>query len=628
MKWFHDLKTAIKLMIGFSLISFAVGIAGYIGINSLEKTNDMLGSLYSTHLVGLSKIAEAHVWQLHAVRAVRGALLAPTREESERAASEIELDFQNLASALKAAEPTLLNPESKAYFETIRGVLPEWERQIHATKDLHIAGKHDESLVSMKQARTNGDKLQAAFEGLTAIKLKIGEETFKESQTIYTQSRTQLIGVCVLAMAAGLLLGLFLGRLIGGALSRAVQVLQAVAGRDFTQSLEVTSADEVGQMAGALNEAVRGVQEALLEVRDVADAVATASRQLSSSAEEIAAGAQEQASSLEETAANLEEITATVKHSAENAQQASQLGAGARDTAEKGGVVVGEAVTAMGGINQASKRIADIISTIDEIAFQTNLLALNAAVEAARAGEQGRGFAVVAAEVRNLAQRSASAAKEIKALIQDSVRKVEGGSELVNHSGERLQEIVASVKRVTDLVAEMASATREQSSGIDQVNKAVAQMDQVTQANSAQTEELSGTAESMSRQAEQLRRLVAQFHLGGEPPRRHEADGARRPARAPGRPARARVGHPTSAAKKPFVPGRKPREESEAYRASETPKYGEAPRAAASSEHHRNAGDQQKSNDTGVGQLDAAMLAALSEDIKEIKNGSDEFEDV
>jgi methyl-accepting chemotaxis protein len=315
-----------------------------------------------------------------------------------------------------------------------------------------------------------------------------------------------------------------------------------VAGRDFTQTLDIDSKDEVGQMSSALNEAVRGVQNALLEVRDVADAVATASRQLSTSAEEIASGAQEQASSLEETAANLEEITATVKHSAENAQQASQLGSGARDTAEKGGTVVGNAVEAMGEINKASKRIADIITTIDEIAFQTNLLALNAAVEAARAGEQGRGFAVVAAEVRNLAQRSATAAKEIKGLIQDSVRKVEGGSELVNHSGQRLEEIVASVKRVTDLVAEMASATREQSSGIDQVNKAVAQMDQVTQANSAQTEELSGTAESMSQQAEQLRRLVAQFKLGDEGTRRVErSDGEARRATRPARPARSHI---------------------------------------------------------------------------------------
>jgi methyl-accepting chemotaxis protein len=227
----------------------------------------------------------------------------------------------------------------------------------------------------------------------------------------------------------------------------------------------------------------------------------------------MSSGAQQQASSLEETAASLEEITGTVKQNADNARQANQLAVGSRDTAEKGGEVVTQAVSAMGEINQSSKKIADIITTIDEIAFQTNLLALNAAVEAARAGEQGRGFAVVAAEVRSLAQRSATAAKEIKALIQDSVQKVQDGSQLVNKSGHTLQEIVSSVKKVTDIIGEIAAASQEQSGGIDQVNKAVSQMDQVVQSNAAQTEEVSSTAQALSLQANQLQQLVGKFKL-------------------------------------------------------------------------------------------------------------------
>jgi methyl-accepting chemotaxis protein len=597
MKWFYNLKTSGKLMIGFATLAGAVALAGMVGLSGLGKTNDMLATLHQRHMMGLAKIGDAHVYQLHAARAVRSAVLASTREEAERHGAEIEKSFAKMASALKEAEPTIVRAEGKAILENIRSILPEWQNQIRQTKDLNLAGKRQEALEAMKAARENGNRLQAGFEGLTEQKMKVGEETFAESQRIYANSRSQIIGVCVAAILGGLLFGVAIGRMIGGALSRAVRVLEAVAARDFTQSLDIETTDEVGQMAGALNEAIRGVQQALVEVREVADQVAVASRQLSTSAEEIASGAQEQASSLEETAANLEQITATVKHSAENAQQASQLGSGARDTAEKGGVVVHDAVNAMGEINQASKRIADIITTIDEIAFQTNLLALNAAVEAARAGEQGRGFAVVAAEVRNLAGRSASAAKEIKGLIQDSVRKVEGGSELVNQSGQSLEAIVASVKRVTDLVAEMASASREQSSGIDQVNRAVAQMDQVTQANSAQTEELSGTAEAMSNQAEQLRKLVGQFRIGNDNVRRVDAEPVRRPARPAARLAtRGRISHPT----------RKPvRKEDDVN--THTSHVSPSP--------------------SGADNLDAAMMAAMAKDGGD-SHGKGEFEDV
>jgi methyl-accepting chemotaxis protein len=268
--------------------------------------------------------------------------------------------------------------------------------------------------------------------------------------------------------------------------------------------------------------------------------VAAAAEQLSSGAQEISSGAQEQASSLEETAASLEELSSTVRQNADNAQQANQLASGSRDVARKGGQVVESAVHAMHEINTSSRKIADIITTIDEIAFQTNLLALNAAVEAARAGEQGRGFAVVAGEVRNLAQRSALAAKEIKTLIQDSVRKVEDGSALVTDSGRTLEEIVGSVKRVTDIVAEIAAASREQSIGIEQVTTAVGAMDHVTQANASQTEELNATAENLAAQARQMKDLVSHFRLSSSDPEARAAS-ASRAAASPVRKAVARI---------------------------------------------------------------------------------------
>ncbi len=293
-------------------------------------------------------------------------------------------------------------------------------------------------------------------------------------------------------------------------------IVNAMADGNFEIEIPNIGTDAIGQVAAALQQAMDSMKTALREVRDVAGTVSAAAEQLTQASREITAGAQTQASSLEETASSLEEITSTVKQNSDNAQQARQLANGSRDVAERGGSVVNDAVQAMSEINQASKRIADIITTIDEIAFQTNLLALNAAVEAARAGEQGRGFAVVAAEVRNLAQRSASAAKEIKALIQDSVRKVDNGTDLVNKSGQTLSEIVNSVNRVTDIVAEIAAASKEQLTGIEQVNKAVTQMDRVTQGNASQTEEMSGTASSLLSHAVQLGELVGRFRLEPE----------------------------------------------------------------------------------------------------------------
>ena len=316
-----------------------------------------------------------------------------------------------------------------------------------------------------------------------------------------------------------------------------LQIVSSVADGRFDVNIPNLGDDAIGQVASALQQAVNSMQLALGEVRDVSSTVSSAAEQLTAVSREITAGAQTQASSLEETASSLEEITSTVKQNTDNAQHARQLANGSRDVAEKGGAVVSEAVQAMGEINQSSKKIADIITTIDEIAFQTNLLALNAAVEAARAGEQGRGFAVVAAEVRNLAQRSASAAKEIKALIQDSVRKVENGTDLVNKSGQTLSEIVNSVKRVTDIVSEIAAASKEQLVGIEQVNKAVSQMDRVTQANASQTEEMSGTATALLSHAVQLKDLVGRFQLESEHNRssrsstsNHEANPSKRPS--------------------------------------------------------------------------------------------------
>jgi methyl-accepting chemotaxis protein len=516
MNWYKNLNAQPRLAIAFGVIlSLTLGV-GYLAVTGLFQANQRMAGLYSdmSASTALDSLALA---KADKSKQDRDALLNISDTQAmEKAIKAGQADIETMHRDLETADQLLYNAHGKAILAQVRAGLPAYEKCYAETITLLRAGDAVGVRASFERMNAAAAPIADGINQLRDFKAQLAQEKFKTNTAAYQSVRNLTISAIVGAVLIGSLLAFFIARGFSVPLAKAVAALENVAAGDLTAELQVHTHDEVGRMAVALNSAVRGLRTTMQEVGGSAAETTSSARQLSSASESIASGAQEQAASLEETSASLEQITASVRQTADSARQASQLAASSTDSALQGRDVVGKAIVAMSEINAASRKISEIISTIDEIAFQTNLLAVNAAVEAARAGEEGRGFAVVASEVRSLAQRSSDAAKEIKGLIQDSVRKVESGSSLVNRSGETLEGIVNSVKRVTDIIGEIAAAAAEQSAGIEQVNTAMTQMDEVTQSNSAQTEELAATAESLSGQASQLLELIQRFKVGEE----------------------------------------------------------------------------------------------------------------
>ncbi|XLZ70780.1 methyl-accepting chemotaxis protein [Massilia sp. SR12] len=360
---------------------------------------------------------------------------------------------------------------------------------------------------------------------------------FKEDSNKADRTLTMwMVVLAAVAVGVGVLCALVITRSITGPLSGAVEVAQKVAAGELTSQVTVEGKDETSELLQALKDMNDSLVKTVGQVRTATDTITTASQEIATGNADLSARTESQASSLEETASSMENLTSTVKQNADNARQANQLAVSASSVAVKGGTVVAQVVDTMGSIKESSSKIVDIIGVIDGIAFQTNILALNAAVEAARAGEQGRGFAVVASEVRNLAQRSAAAAKEIKHLIDDSVTKVDNGGRLVDEAGQTMGLIVTSIKQVADIMGEITAATLEQSHGIEEVNAAIGQMDEMTQQNAALVEEAAAAAESMQEQATSLAHAVSIFKLAGDEFAQRAAAPLRKPkAAAPAR---------------------------------------------------------------------------------------------
>ena len=430
------------------------------------------------------------------------------------AASTAELTVQATARQ-KIVEQASDTPEERVLFLKVADARKAFLASFNEIKRLKSLG---DAAGASREFEQRFEKLAPAYlGGIEAVSEQQRKEVDAAAHRIETErdhASLMLVVSGALSLAVGALLAWVLARSITGPLARAESMARTIAQMDLTDRAATTySNDETGRLLRSIDTMRAALTRTLVQVRAVVDGISTASTQIASGNHDLSARTEHAAGNLEETAASMEELTATVRQSADTALQANQLAASAGEVARRGGDVVAQVVTTMEEINESSRRIADITGVIDGIAFQTNILALNAAVEAARAGEQGRGFAVVASEVRNLAQRSAESAREIKALIGVSVDKVEAGARLVEQAGSTMTEIVASVQRVGDMIAEITAAATEQSAGIGQVNVAVTQLDQMTQQNAALVEESAAAAESLKEQAQRLSGVVDTFRL-------------------------------------------------------------------------------------------------------------------
>ncbi|MBC9903335.1 MULTISPECIES: methyl-accepting chemotaxis protein [Achromobacter] len=517
LRLFSGLRIGARLSGAFLLVAVIGGAIGGFGVWGLARINEMNDRLYDTELRGISDIKEANINLIYAGRARTGYLAASTDQERQSLRKQFDDAVATMDDLREKAAANFYSEEGKRLLAQFTETEQVWKREsaaFFAAAQARPLTQADPQVAAIEaRVIASSQKLDDLMTTLAKAKENVAAQSVQAGTDLYETLRAVMIVLAVAGVAIGMLLGWLVTRGIVRPLEQAVMAARQVAAGDLTTDIQVATRDETGDLMGALKTMNASLARIVKDVRDGCESIASASSQIAQGNADLSQRTEEQASSLEETAASMEQLTSTVQQNANNASEADRLVNQASSVAVRGGEVVEGVVQTMSAISDSSRRIADITGVIDGIAFQTNILALNAAVEAARAGEQGRGFAVVAGEVRTLAQRSAVAAKEIKALIDESVTRVEGGTRQVDEAGRTMREVVDSVRQVATLVREIASASEEQSAGIGQVNQAVAQMDTVTQQNAALVEEAAAAAASMQEQATRLAQEVRRFKV-------------------------------------------------------------------------------------------------------------------
>src|SRR5262245_24119017 len=554
MQWFNNLKIRTKLLGAFVTILGLTVFVGCFGIARLNSAFEATQRITSAEMPVIVATHEMHEAIRTIQRDIRQSMLGTGDAFNRKWIASLEAAEKKYQAQVDQLKTLLSLEADKARLAKLTQAYNQWLGSLGKVREL-AAADHNDAAAEVLFSTTTVE-LETEFDTVSADLLKSTQErvatVLRASEAAGMRSKQLTLSVVILAVIVGLLIAFLIAHKISTPIRRVTEIAQHIAQGDLSQEISIEQQDEIGLLAHAFRQSIayiRGIAEAsetlsngdltvqvvarsdqdvlshsfqrmserlqqiVAEIREASFMLSSAASQLAQGNTDLSQRTQEQAAALEETASSMEEMTSTVQQNADNARQVNQPAVGTRSQAEQGSGAVSQAVAAMAAISHSSRKIAEITGVIDGIAFQTNLLALNAAVEAARAGEQGRGFAVVAAEVRKLAQRSAEAAKEIKALISDSVEKIEGGTRLVDASGQTLNEIVIAVKKVSDIVAEIALASQEQSAGIEQVNRAVVQMDEMTQQNAALVEEAAAASEAADAQAQTLRQLITFFKM-------------------------------------------------------------------------------------------------------------------